>query len=149
MSAVLDSQGHPVCGAAQIPALVEGLGRAVCPLLDAALQQHDWQQPSHLQDIDACSILLKCLSQHLLQFEPLRKLAEMLPILGEPMRSRLRGSGEWARKAGKWKGSAGQSERAQLEGIQQLKMRKQHAWCMRPHLRQPCLLLARLRHAKK
>jgi hypothetical protein len=46
---------------------VQALGKALGPMVDATLQRHDgrWQQPSRLLDLDACSILLSCLSGHL------------------------------------------------------------------------------------
>lgn len=45
----------------------EALRQALGPMMDAALQRHDtsWMQPSRLCDLDACSLLLVCLSTHL------------------------------------------------------------------------------------
>lgn len=89
---LVDQDGQAVCGPSKVPEVVQALGRAMCPLLqtvlqsagppqhgpdglrqslgpmlNAALQQYDtsWRQPSRLLDLDACSLLLACLSKHL------------------------------------------------------------------------------------
>lgn len=64
-STLTTATGEPTCGPSKIPDAVQALGKALCPLLDSALQQQDWCEPRHLLDLDACSMLLLCLSQHL------------------------------------------------------------------------------------
>lgn len=89
---VMDAMGNPTLagtGISSHPEMVTELGKALSPLLDAALQARDWRTRNSLQDVDACSILLQAVSHHL----ECCSIAKLLPFLGENLFSCLRTSG--------------------------------------------------------
>jgi hypothetical protein len=88
----MDAMGNPTLagtGISSHPEMVRELGKALSPLLDAALQARDWRTRDSLQDVDACSILLQAVSHHL----ECCSIAKLLPFLGENLFSCLRASG--------------------------------------------------------
>jgi hypothetical protein len=89
---VMDAKGNPTLagtGISSHPEMVKELGKALSPLLDAALQDRDWRNRESLQLVDTCSILLQALSLHLEGCSA----AKMSPSLGRTVMSCVRTSG--------------------------------------------------------
>lgn len=89
---VMDSQGTPTLagtGISSHPQMLLELGKALSPILDAALQDTDWRQPHTLPDLDTCSILLQAVSLHLERCASLKQI----PLLGGVLLNCLHTSG--------------------------------------------------------